>query len=67
LFEMSDQMPGSRILEGRWGEEHLAVAIPKGREAAMEYIQSFVKDVQASGLVERLAAQAGLRGAVKAQ
>jgi polar amino acid transport system substrate-binding protein len=67
LFEMSDQMPGSRILEGRWGEEHLAVAIPKEHAAGLDYIKSFVEDVQASGLVERLAAQAGLRGAVKAQ
>ena len=67
LFEMSDQMPGSRILEGRWGEEHLAVAIPKDHTAALEYIQRFVEDVKASGLVAKSAEQAGLRGAVKAQ
>jgi polar amino acid transport system substrate-binding protein len=67
LFEMSDQMPGSRILEGRWGEEHLAVAIPREHAGGLDYIRSFVEDVQKSGLVERLAAQAGLRGAVKAQ
>ena len=67
LFEMSDQMPGSRILEGRWGEEHLAVAIPKDHAAALEYIQRFVEDVKTSGLVAKSAEQAGLRGAVKAQ
>jgi polar amino acid transport system substrate-binding protein len=67
LFEMSDQMPGSRILDGRWGEEHLAVAIPKGHEAALEYIQHFVEEVQTSGLVAQTAERAGLRGAVKAQ
>ena len=67
LFEMSDQMPGSRILDGRWGEEHLAVAIPKGHEAALDYIQHFVTEVQTSGLVAKSAEQAGLRGAVKAQ
>ena len=67
LFEMSDQMPGSRILDGRWGEEHLAVAIPKDHEAALEYIQRFVQEVQSSGLVAKSAEQAGLRGAVKAQ
>jgi polar amino acid transport system substrate-binding protein len=67
LFEMSDQMPGSRILDGRWGEEHLAVAIPKGHEPALEYIQHFVQDVQANGLVAQSAERAGLRGAVKAQ
>jgi polar amino acid transport system substrate-binding protein len=67
LFEMSDQMAGSRILEGRWGEEHLAVAIPREHAGGLDYVKSFVEDVQKSGLVERLAAQAGLRGAVKAQ
>lgn len=67
LFEMSDQMAGSRILEGRWGEEHLAIAIPKEHADGLDYVKGFVEDVQTSGLVERLAAQAGLRGAVKAQ
>lgn len=67
LFEMSDQMPGSRILEGRWGEEHLAVAIPKDHQAALEYIQHFVEEVQTSGLLAQSAERAGLRGAVKAQ
>jgi polar amino acid transport system substrate-binding protein len=67
LFEMSDQMPGSRILEGRWGEEHLAVAIPKEHAAALEYVKRFVEDARTSGLVARLAEQAGLRGVAKAQ
>ena len=66
LFEMSDQMPGSRVLDGRWGEEHLTVAIPKGHEAALEYIQHFVEDVQANGLLAQSVERAGLRGALKA-
>lgn len=67
LFEMSDQMPGSRVLDGRWGEEHLAVAIPKEHEAGSDYIKRFVEDVQTSGLVAKSVERAGLRGAVKAQ
>ena len=35
LFEMSDSLPGSRVLEGRWGVEELAIGIPKGRGAAL--------------------------------
>ena len=65
LFEMSDQMKGARVLDGRWGEEHIAVAVPKEHAAGLEYIKSFVEDVQSSGLVAQLAEQAGLRGAVK--
>ena len=65
LFEMSDQMPGSKVLDGRWGEEHLAVAVPKGRESALEYINHFVENVQASGLLASAAGRAGLRGMLK--
>jgi polar amino acid transport system substrate-binding protein len=65
LFQMSDQMPGARVLEGRWGVEH--IAIPRGREAAMEYLRRFVEEAQTSGLLAEAAERAGLRGVVKAQ
>jgi polar amino acid transport system substrate-binding protein len=67
LFEMSDSMPGARILDGNWGLEHMAIAIPKGREEGLAYVGSFVKEVQSSGLLDRIQQQAGLRGAVKAE
>jgi polar amino acid transport system substrate-binding protein len=67
LFEMSDSMPGARILDGNWGLEHMAVAIPKGREQGLAFVAGFVKDVQSSGLLEQIQKQAGLRGAVKAE
>ena len=66
LFEMSDQMPGARVLDGRWGVENIAVAIPRGREAAMEYLRRFVEEAQTSGLLSRAVERAGLRGVVKA-
>ncbi len=64
LFGMSDQMPGARVLDGRWGVEHIAVAIPKGRETGLEYLHRFVEDVQNSGLLAQAVARAGLRGVV---
>jgi polar amino acid transport system substrate-binding protein len=67
LFEMSDQMPGARILDGRWGVEHIAIAIPKGREIAMEYLGRFVEEAQTSGLLALAVERAGLRGVVTAQ
>jgi polar amino acid transport system substrate-binding protein len=67
LYVMSDQMPGSRVLDGRWGVEHIAVAIPRGREAAMEYVRRFVEEVQTSGLLSEAVERAGLRGVVTAQ
>ncbi|MBR0713216.1 ABC transporter substrate-binding protein [Bradyrhizobium liaoningense] len=67
LFEMSDQMPGARILDGNWGLEHMAVAIPKGRENALPFVNHFVQEVQTGGTLDAIQQQAGLRGAVKAK
>lgn len=62
LSEMADQLPGSRILEGRWGVEHMGIAIPKGRERGKPYLDAFAADAVSSGLVRRAAERAGLRG-----
>jgi polar amino acid transport system substrate-binding protein len=67
LFEMSDAMPGARVLDGNWGLEHMAVAIPKGREPGLALVGDFVREVQASGMLAQVQQQAGFRGAVKAE
>lgn len=65
LFEMSDGLPGSRVLDGRWGLEQFAVAIPKGRDQAADYVRQFVADIKSEGLVTRAVQRVGLRGTVK--
>jgi polar amino acid transport system substrate-binding protein len=67
LFEMSDQMPGARVLDGNWGFEHMSVAIPRGREPGLPFVENFVREVQNNGLLEKIQQQSGLRGAVKAE
>jgi polar amino acid transport system substrate-binding protein len=67
LFEMSDRMPGARVLDDRWGVEHIAIAIPKGREAAMEYLRGFVEDAQTGGLLSEAVERAGLRGILQSR
>jgi polar amino acid transport system substrate-binding protein len=62
LFEMSDSLPGSRVLDERWGLEHLALAIPKGRDAGFAYVCAFAADSKAGGLVAAAAARVALRG-----
>lgn len=62
LFEMSDAMPGSRVLDGRWGVEHIAIAIPKGRGQAMQNLRRFVDDVRSNGVLAEIVDRAGLRG-----
>jgi polar amino acid transport system substrate-binding protein len=67
LSEMSDALPGAQILDGNWGMEHMAIAIPKGREQALPFVEGFAREVQAGGLLEQVQRDAGLRGAVKAK
>jgi polar amino acid transport system substrate-binding protein len=62
LFELADSVPGARILEGRWGLEHLALAVPQGRQAAVWELRRFAAAQVANGAVARAAANAGLRG-----
>ena len=64
LFEMADRVPGARVLEGRWGLEQLAIAVPKGREAAVAYLKGFAEAARREGLADAAGARAGLRGAV---
>ncbi|MGE5089656.1 MAG: ABC transporter substrate-binding protein, partial [Candidatus Levyibacteriota bacterium] len=66
LFKMSDQLPGSRVLDGRTGLEEMAIAVPKGREAGRAYLETFAADAVAQGLVARAGERAGLRGAATA-
>jgi polar amino acid transport system substrate-binding protein len=64
LFEMSDQLAGSRVLDGGFATEQVAMGIPKGREAGMPYTRKFVEDAKSEGLVKAAVEQAGLRGVV---
>jgi polar amino acid transport system substrate-binding protein len=57
----------SRVLEGRWGLEQLAIAIGKGREAALPFLREFSRAIGHDGLVDAAAARAGLRGTVPVQ
>jgi polar amino acid transport system substrate-binding protein len=66
LFQMAQSLPGARVLDDNWGQEHMAIAVPKGREAGQALLDGFVSDVQSSGLLEQIEATAGLKGAVKA-
>ena len=66
LFEMSDQLPGSRVLAGNYGSNSVAIAIPKGPDLGAAYARKFVEDAKSEGLVKAAIERAGLRGAVVA-
>lgn len=63
LFELSDKMPGSRVLDGRIGVDEIAIALPKGREAGMAYLRRYIEQAKAEGLIKAAVQRAGLRGA----
>ena len=57
-----DNLPGSRILEGRFTAVQQAVGTPKGHDVGAEYLREFVEDVKATGLVARTIEKNGVRG-----
>lgn len=63
LFELSDKLPGSRVLDGRIGIDEVAIALPKGREAGMAHLRKYADDAKSEGLVTAAVQRAGLRGA----
>ena len=65
LYEMWDGLLGFRILDDRWGLEHLAVAVPKGREAGLPYLNQFAQQAKTSGLLQSIIDKSGLRGTAK--
>lgn len=62
LFDLSDKVPGSKVLDGSWGLESIAIGLPKGRDEALPLIRQFSQRAKASGLVSAAAQRAGMRG-----
>ena len=66
LFEMSNQLPGSRVLDGRPGVDPHAMAMPKGRGPGAAYARQYILIAKSEGLVKAAIERAGMRGAVVA-
>jgi polar amino acid transport system substrate-binding protein len=54
LMAVAPQIPGSRILDGRFMVIENAVGIPKSRAAAARCVHAFIENAKASGLVSKL-------------
>jgi polar amino acid transport system substrate-binding protein len=65
LFEMADQTPESRVLDGRWGDEAFAVATPKGREQGARFLRAFLDAVTSDGLLQAAADRTHMRGIIR--
>jgi polar amino acid transport system substrate-binding protein len=57
-----ERLPGARILDGKFTAVQQAIGTPRPRTAAAAYLQTFVDEIKASGLVASLIAKHGARG-----
>lgn len=64
LFDLSDRVPGARILDGGYAIENQSIAIPKGRDAGVPFVTTFLDEARRSGLVKQAAERARLRGVI---
>jgi len=62
LVKNQATLPGSRILDGKFTAVQQAAGTPKGRPAGAKYLQEFIEDVKATGLVAKLIERNNVRG-----
>jgi polar amino acid transport system substrate-binding protein len=55
------QFPGSHIVDGGFQQTVIAIAVPKGRPAALAYVSRFMEEAKASGAVRRAMDRAGMQ------
>jgi polar amino acid transport system substrate-binding protein len=66
LYQASDELPGSRILEGRIGVSALGIGVPKGPGPGAAYVRKFVEEAKSEGFVKAAVERTGVRGLVAA-
>ena len=62
LLKFSKQLPGSRVLEDRFDDLQMALAVPKGHPAGLNYMREFVRHAIASGQIQEWIQHVGLTG-----
>jgi len=53
LGAIAAQIPGCRALDGSFLNSATAIAVPKGKPAALAYVSQFIEEAKASGLVRK--------------
>jgi polar amino acid transport system substrate-binding protein len=60
------RLAGLRLLPGRFMVINQAMGLPKGRDQAARYVESFIEEMKASGFVAQALARHGIQGAAVA-
>ena len=61
LGGLTGKLPGARVLDGGFLNSTTAVAVPKGRPAALAYVSAVIEEAKASGLVRGAFDDIGLK------
>jgi polar amino acid transport system substrate-binding protein len=61
LLDYSARLPGSHVLEDRYGVNCAAVVVAKGQTARLTYISEFIEEIKGSGFVQEAIRRAGWR------
>jgi polar amino acid transport system substrate-binding protein len=62
LLDLSDRLPGARVLEDRYGANINRMVVPKGKAGWLAYVNEFIEDAKKSGLVQSAIERGGTRG-----
>jgi polar amino acid transport system substrate-binding protein len=66
LTQLAAKLPGSRVLDGAYLNSYVAVAVPKGKPAALAYASAFVDAAIAAGSVRRALDKIGMQSSTVA-
>ena len=62
LLGYAPKLPGSRVLEDRYGANLVGMVVSKDQTARLAYITEFIEQAKASGLVQQAIDRSGLPG-----
>ena len=62
LIAQSATLPGSRVLSDGFADFYSGVAVPKGHDGWLAYINEFIEEAKASGRVNRMIETLGMQG-----
>jgi polar amino acid transport system substrate-binding protein len=60
LLDFSTRLPGSRVLEDRFGRQMNRMVVPKGRAEWLAFVNEFTEQAKASGLVQQAIERGGM-------
>jgi polar amino acid transport system substrate-binding protein len=62
LLKLSEQSPGSRVLDDGFADIVYVAMVPKGKGGRLAYVSDFIEEAKSAGLVQRAIDQYGLKG-----